>query len=330
MLRYLLVLALAGFSWSQSHADTFRFGAWGDMPYTKNGDMAKMPALIHSLNQADIAFSLYDGDIKDGSSECNTASFDQAEALFKQLRQPVVYIPGDNEWTDCHRLNNGGYNNLERLAYLRQRFFAKPESQGQKHLSFTQQGPAGGEYAENLRFSYKGVVFVGLNVPGSNNNKVQDDKDCTKKSARTVADCAADNAEYLARNAANIDWLKSSFAEARRSSAVALVLTIQADPGFDLPETEDSDESRLPQYEGYRSMMTVLAEETAAYAGQVLLIHGDTHTFKVDKPLYGPWNPLPNFTRLQTFGSPSIHWVEVSVDTQRPEVFTIRPVMVRP
>jgi hypothetical protein len=39
-------------------------------------------------------------------------------------------------------------------------------------------------------------MFVTLNVPGSNNNKVLNEKDCTNKSARNADQCAADNAEY--------------------------------------------------------------------------------------------------------------------------------------
>ena len=49
-------------------AGGFSFGLWGDMPYAKAGDGPKMPALLASLNASDIAFSVYDGDIKDGSS----------------------------------------------------------------------------------------------------------------------------------------------------------------------------------------------------------------------------------------------------------------------
>ena len=35
-------------------------------------------------------------------------------------------VHGDNEWTDCHRPNNGGYNPLERLAKVRATFFPSP------------------------------------------------------------------------------------------------------------------------------------------------------------------------------------------------------------
>ncbi|MEZ5801352.1 MAG: hypothetical protein R3D29_13940 [Nitratireductor sp.] len=50
------------------------------------------------------------------------------------------------------------------------------------------------------------------------------------------------------------------------------------------------------------------------YDGQVVIVHGDTHFFKVDKPRRTRSTLPPNFTRVQTFGSPNIHWVKVDVD----------------
>jgi hypothetical protein len=71
-----------------------------------------------------------------------------------------------------------------------------------------------------------------------------------------------------------------------------------------------------------------LAEQTAQFKGQVLFVHGDTHFFKMDKPMYNPNKMLTNFTRVQTFGSPSLHWVRVGVDTKSPHVFSVTPVIV--
>ena len=39
---------------------------------------------------------------------------------------PLVYTPGDNEWTDCHRTSNGGYTPTERLDVIRTTFFPQP------------------------------------------------------------------------------------------------------------------------------------------------------------------------------------------------------------
>ena len=53
---------------------------------------------------------------------------------FNQFRAPTVYVPGDNEWTDCHRTNNGGYNALERLSYIRANLFSTENSFGEKTM----------------------------------------------------------------------------------------------------------------------------------------------------------------------------------------------------
>ncbi len=315
--------------WASAQAQDFSFGLWGDMPYARNADAPKMQAVLDSINASDIKFSLYDGDIKDGSSKCTDDVYNNAITMFNSLRKPVVYIPGDNEWTDCHRTNNGGYNNLERLDYIRKTMFATPQSFGQEKLKLTSQAAIGQKFVENTRFEHGSIVFVGLNVPGSNNNLVLDDKDCKNKSARSSADCEAGNAEYLERDAANIDWVKSSFNAAKASAAKGIVIAFQADPGFDLPETEDTDESKQAKFKGYQKFIDAVVAETEKFAGQVLLVHGDTHFFKVDMPLRAPQNMLPNLTRVQTFGSPSNHWVHVTVDSKRQEVFTIRPVIVK-
>ena len=166
-------------------------------------------------------------------------------------------------------------------------------------------------------------------MPGSNNNMVMSAKECTNKSARKAEQCDAANAEYLERDSANVVWLEESFAQARASKARGLVLVVQADPGFDLPETEEFDESTLPAFSGYRHFMGKLAEQTRAFQGEVLFVHGDTHFFKLDKPLNSPTHILPNFTRLQTFGSPSLHWVKVTVNPTGSSVFLVEPVMVK-
>jgi hypothetical protein len=62
----------------------------------------------------------------------------------------------------------------------------------------------------------------------------------------------------------------------------------------------------------------------------VLLAHGDSHTFRFDKPLLhavaGSGLPaLANFSRVENFGSPHVHWVEIRVDAGTPEVFRVVP-----
>ena len=324
---------IAGFVFSlcaaAAPAQSFSFGLWGDMPYKKAGDAARMPALLRSISGSDIAFSIYNGDIKDGSSACSDEVYTQALQMFGQIRQPVVYVPGDNEWTDCHRTNNGGFDPLERLAHLRRVMIPSTRSLGQRQMELTRQGKLGEKFVENARFQHRDITFLTFNIPGSNNNLVLDEYECSDKSARSPRQCELANAEYIERDAANITWLREGFAKASAMKARGIVVVMQADPGFDLPETGSDDESQAKGVSAYRRFVDALVTETQYFDGQVLLVHGDTHFFKVDKPLYSPAKLLPNLTRLQTFGSPSIHWVRVVVQPRTRHVFNIQPVIVQ-
>ena len=320
---------LAGAALSPTiQAQAFSFGLWGDMPYAKANDAPRIAPLIADMNASDIDFSIYDGDIKDGSSKCADAVYGEAVKMFNSLKKPAVYVPGDNEWTDCHRANNGGYDAMERLDHIRREMFASDRSFGKTKMRFDQQGKSGKKFSENVRFTHGEIVFAGLNVPGSNNNKVGSDKECTDKSTRTPDQCKAYNVEYLERDAANILWMQEAFQLAKRNKARGVVLAIQADPGFDLPETEKFNERSLPEFDGYTDFLNALIQETRAFRGQVLLVHGGTHFFKLDKPLVRQDDLLQNFTRLQTFGSPNIHWVKVTVNPKTRALFTIEPMLV--
>jgi hypothetical protein len=102
----------------------------GDTPYGK-AQVINFPNDIAELNAANPDVVIHLGDIKNGSSRCNTStpdpvtgsSFTYVKNAFDQLTAPLAYTPGDNEWTDCHRANNGGYVPTERLAVLRSMFF---------------------------------------------------------------------------------------------------------------------------------------------------------------------------------------------------------------
>lgn len=320
----------ADFNRDHDNDSHFQFGLWADMPYAKGGDEAKIAALIADINSTKLAFTIFGGDTKDGSSLCTDAALSTAPtALFNQIRVPTIYVPGDNEWTDCHRKNNGGYNVLERLDYIRQTMFVTESSFGVRKIVLEHQGSLGGPYSENTRWTYNGIVFVGLNVPGSNNNKVNPADCLSSKSARTQLECDADNVEYAERNAHNLAWLKRSYELAKQKQAVGVVLVIQGDPGFDWPETETINERETnPGFDGFTDFLNALVAETTAYVGQVVLVHGDTHFFKIDKPLLSPTNMLKNFTRVENFGSPNVHWTKVSVDTRSRNVFTFEPMIV--
>jgi len=98
----------------------------GDMPYDA-AQRAWMPSLVDNINSdADVAATIHVGDIKSGSTTCTDDRFADVRGVFDTFERPLVYTPGDNEWTDCHRANNGGYLPTERLAKVRALFFPQP------------------------------------------------------------------------------------------------------------------------------------------------------------------------------------------------------------
>jgi hypothetical protein len=311
--------ALAGGNGPQRYT----IGLIGDVPYGPQG-RAEYPALLASMNDAKLAFSLFDGDLKNGSDRCDDSLYTTAIAAFDSLERPLVWVPGDNDWTDCHRASNGGYDPIERLNHERALFASTDQSLGEKTLTLTRELPS---YPENWRFQYGPVVYAGLNVQGSNDNfpHAGVDGEPIDRGADPAAEIAREDAEHLARERANIQWLKDTFAEAKTADASAVLVVWQGDPNFNNELALKDPRS----YDGFAGVVNELRAETLAFAGQVVLVHGDSHYFKVDKPLSSPSGKvLANFTRVETFGSKNTQWVTADVDPKDPNVFTFRPQIV--
>jgi len=149
----------------------FEFVALGDMPYHLPEDRERFDRLIDRVNGIAPVFAIHVGDTKSGSSECSDEILEATKAQFLRFAQPLVYTPGDNEWTDCHRKAAGGYDPLERLAKVRALHFSAPESLGAHPMPVVRQSDVSDftEMVENLRWEHAGVVFATLHVVGSNN-----------------------------------------------------------------------------------------------------------------------------------------------------------------
>lgn len=288
-----------------ARAEPVAFGLFGDFPYS-DWERENLPRMIAEMDAENLAFVVHDGDIKNGRSVCSDEAFRDVLGVFQASRHALVYVPGDNEWTDCHRRNNGPYDPLERLARLREMFFADDYALGKARLRLERQSadPAFAAYRENVRWRAGDALFVGMNVPGSNNNYFGTTRD------------RGPSAEYLERGQANRAWLATSFALAKQQKLAGLVLVIQADPEFENPKRDG-------QPDGYADFIGQLRDETVAFPGQVVLVHGDTHFFRIDQPLRDPQTgkTIANFTRVETYGSPVMGWVKGTVDAADPKVF---------
>jgi hypothetical protein len=292
-----LALLAGGCASRPPSPERFTFAVLGDTPYSE-AEEAEFPRLIERINREAVDFSIHVGDFK-GGGDCSDALYAKRLTQFNSFTAPLVYTPGDNEWTDCRRPYMGSMDPLERLARLRTVFFGDGISLGARRLATERQdqcleppvaGCGCGAYPENRSWEFHRVRFVTLNVPGSHNN---------------VGFDAASDAEAACRDAANARWLERAAQAAGAPGVRALVIAVQANPWV--------GDSR-----GYKGLIAQL-EGTARIGKPVLFIHGDTHTYRADYPFAAP------IRRLETYGSPFVGWVKVTVDPAQAGLFIFQP-----
>jgi hypothetical protein len=311
---------------------SYEIGLWGDLPYSTAQATIGVPNLIADMNRQNLVFTVHDGDLKSGSTECTDATYTQALGYLNSLRAAAAFTPGDNDWTDCDR--TAGYNSLAQLDKERKLFFSTPYTLGQHPLRQQVQstplclgvnGPT--PCVENRRWTVGGVTYLTLNVQGSCNN---------------LCDTAPDPAEYAARNNANIVWLQESFKVAKERNSAAVMIISQADPGWDLSDVTRAplrDPKTLAETDGFadgfHGFLLALRTEVVAFAKPVAYVHGDSHYFRIDKPcLDAQGRRLENFTRVETFGDHQengindVHWLKVFVDARTRQVFSYQEQIV--
>ena len=337
--------ALAAASIAQAENKKYNFAVIGDAPYGPAGGTPRVqiyPSPAYERMIADInlsqkdnkSFVIHVGDIKEGNSLCNDQVYAKNLEYFNTFEPPAIFVPGDNEWTDCHRATNGGYDPLERLGWLRKTFYADAFSLGQTKLPLTrQQG-----YPENVRWQFGNVIFVTLNMPGSNNGF---------QNANSAAGVSnkyreAMDADYTARNTANIAWLNAAFDAAQANPEVKGVLVAVQANVFE----RFLEPGQGYTISGYSDFVRTLRNRTVQFNKPVLLAHGDTHYFRADRPMTGtypacasdvqspcaavavpasPTDRIENLLRLEVFAQNDVHWVKVFVDEDDADLFSISP-----
>ncbi|MEX2232067.1 MAG: metallophosphoesterase [Cyclobacteriaceae bacterium] len=277
----------------------FSFFAIGDMPYHNPADIEKFKKLTTAINDEKPAFTVHVGDIKNGQSECSDIYFNMILDMFNQFQAPLIYTPGDNEWTDCGRPGAGGHDPVERLNTLRKLYFRNGESLGKMPLKFISQNinPGFDQFVENVKWQKNGITFGTVHVVGSNNN--------------FKADVNA-NQEHLKRDQANIHWISEVFKTAQADNDAAIVIIMHAALNYVKSETN-----------GFTSIVEKLRSEVKAFKKPVLLIYGDHHRFQISKPLMDSENILiQNFTALMVYGDTEMNAVKINVDTKSKSIFS--------
>lgn len=247
----------------------------GDVPYSQP-QANLLDDLIERMNAEPLAFVVHVGDITSGRGPCDDEWMQARQKQFARFKAPFVLLPGDNDWTDCHR---SGMDPRERLENWRALFCVSVALEG-----FARQD----RYCENVRWIAGNRVFVGLNVQGSNNNLNQDP------------------AEMGERMPAVFAWLDEAAKLAQGRDG--LVVLMQANPFL---------KPRLGGANGFDGILGKLRELGRTMPGRVLLVNGDTHSYKNDEP-------LPGLRRVEVYGWPHMRWLRATV---RDKALEVEPVL---
>ena len=314
----------------------FEFGVVGDIPYTRAQE-AEYARVMADMNARDLAFVTHIGDcmFDPRPYERNPAlarmpmtddNYAYVLGTFQACRHPLVLTPGDNDWSDAVQFKKVQVNPLERLQKLRATFYPREGVLGQRNMPVVSQArdPAYATYVENLTWVINGLRFATLHIVGSDDN------------AREAKD------EHAARQAANIAWMRQAFATAKSESSPGLVLISHANPDFENRWTRSYASRYARSVRGaeapkeapptpYDPFLDALIEQMQGYPKPVLYVHGDTHIFRIGKPLMNPKTErfFENLTRLETFGWPDSGWVRVAVNPANPQLFEIHPETLR-
>jgi hypothetical protein len=283
---------------------------------TSQRDEASAQRLIDAIGlDPRTAFVVYDGNLKGSREACADALYERRHDLLETSRAPLIFVPGQQDWSSCGTSGSGGYDPLERLDLLRQTYFSDPAALGQNRLALTRESEVSRfrPYRENVRWQIGDTVFVAMNVPDGNNH---------------FLNAGGRNGEFEDRVIANGFWLEHAAEYAKRRNARAIVIFIQADP---LPEREErTDRFAWLRFghrtrDGYLEFRHSLIRLAETFRGPIVLVHAaDTklaHGFAIDQPLRDEKGArLTNVTRIEfALRDPFTQWLEVDADvTRRP------------
>jgi len=257
------------------------------------------PAFIEAINHdRKVELVLFTGDIHSGAGYCTVAGNQIVLDLWSAFRDPLVYTPGDNEWTDCQKSKQGGGvknsageyvdyaagHPVANLALVRSMFFPEAgKTLGGREKRVTSQAqafdpahPSDGEYVENVLWEQSKVLFVTINIPGGSNN----DDDQWNTGAFGAVRSAPQIQEVAQRTGADLRWLDAAFAQAKADGMKAVLIMEQADM-WDLDGTGPS----LTHIANYEPFIAKIAALTKDFGKPVLLIDGDSHHYRSDNPL---------------------------------------------
>lgn len=302
---------------------TFTWAVLGDVPEGV-GQLRQLPDVIDRLSAAPgVRMAFHLGGIK-GLRPCSDGYYRQIREAFDRSRVPLAYTFGGEEWLDCGRSENGGFDPQERLAALRHTFVPRPGYTLGRPVPVDSQ--AGTGFPENLVLVRPPVTFAAFHTVEAALDPVPG------HSPRSLPFLVAEEAR---RSDAAVRLIREGFRSAASMQSAAVVLLTHADlfpPGAPDPAT----------VRAYRPVVRAIAAGTRGFRGEVYLFTADRRSHVTDAPLArgSRWPdaydvaPLDTLTRVTVDGGagatsylsvtarrharPVVSWTRVRVPGQAP------------
>ncbi|WP_011297292.1 hypothetical protein [Cupriavidus necator] len=299
-----------------SGPETIRIALLADLPQWPAAE-DRFAALLDLLAERKLDLVVHAGGIKGDTESCGDAVLQARQHLLDQSPLPLVYVPGETDWAECHLPVNGNFDAVERLNRLRELFFPEDATLGRHPRAVVRQSDQAmfRSFRENVRISLGNILLVGLNVPGDNNHYRNE---------------GGRNGEFEDRREANRQWLARAFSIAQQHGMTGLIIVAHGDPQFGngwekrgKPSLLDGFMRRRPR-DGYLEFKRQLREMAGRYRGQVLLVHASSNGFRTDKPLRDTTGKaMQNFTRVALPAGTTAQWTELIVTPQAASPFSV-------
>lgn len=297
--RWLSVLLCSGallpISAGAKQDPLFTLGVLTDRPQSEL-EATWLPEYLRAMG-AGLDLLLHAGGIRQENEPCHDALYMRREERFQHSPVPLLYTPAALDWAQCDEVRHYPYQKTERLGFLRQTFFSRSQSLGQRAVAVHRQSQSKRFrlYVENQRLMLKQVVVLTLNLPENSNN---------------FSYAAGRNGEFEERDQANRYWLEAGFEAARSKKAVWLVVMASADIDFAAALAD----TRNP----YHAQVQSLTEQLSTHSTPVLWISRST---RLDAPLLE--QPLPHSqfwrARSQVSLDPGV-WTRIQLRPDAPYV----------
>ena len=273
--KYLIALSLTLLRFAlPAHGEPIIFSAMGCGPYTPP-DKPAVAFYVQQENREHISeFMVHLGDVfrtptvkKPAGSSTQPGEIEPpqpcdmppeaeyhwtADLLTKSNTIPTWIVVGDNEWNDL-------VDPVQGWKWWQQ-YYARFEERFQPAWK-TERQP---ERPENFTFLRKGVVFIGINLPGGR---------------------VHDPAEWALRLPQDASWIKDVLTRPAMTDVRAAVILCQANP-FVIKPGESKDK--------FKAFLLPFRKAAADWKKPLLFLHSDGHVWVDDQP----W-PEKNIRRIQ-------------------------------